>query len=46
MEQGQYALVFFDILRFKAINDIFGVKEGNNVLKYIADAISQLLKKY
>lgn len=45
VEQGQYALVFFDILRFKAINDIFGVKEGNNVLKYIADAISQSIEE-
>lgn len=43
--EGQYALIFFDILRFKAINDIFGVKEGNNVLKYIADAISRSIEE-
>ena len=42
---GQYALIYFDILRFKAINDIFGVKKGNQVLKYIADAINQSIKE-
>ncbi|MBQ8780049.1 MAG: bifunctional diguanylate cyclase/phosphodiesterase [Oscillospiraceae bacterium] len=37
---GKYAVVYFDILRFKAINDIFGMERGDKLLKEIADVIS------
>ena len=38
----EYAIVFFDILRFKAINDMFGITEGDRLLIYIADYISSV----
>ncbi len=31
-----YALVYFDIIKFKAINDLFGFAEGDKLLCYIA----------
>ncbi|MBQ9124413.1 MAG: bifunctional diguanylate cyclase/phosphodiesterase [Acholeplasmatales bacterium] len=39
---GEYAIVYFDIQRFKAINDIFGSEEGDRVLAYVADAIQNV----
>ncbi len=36
---GEYALVFLDVLRFKAINDMFGMKQGDKLLRHIADTI-------
>ena len=41
---GEYAMVCFDILRFKAVNDIFGNAEGDRLLKHIAEAMKQVLK--
>lgn len=38
---GQYSLVYFDVIRFKAINDMFGMAVGDELLKYIADTITQ-----
>lgn len=40
---GEYAMVCFDILRFKAVNDIFGTVEGDRLLKHIAEAIMTVL---
>lgn len=40
VEKGEYAIVFFDVLRFKAVNDMFGIAEGDRLLIYIADIIS------
>jgi len=37
---GEYAIVFFDILRFKAVNDLFGMAEGDRLLIYVADIIA------
>ncbi len=37
--QGRYAVFFFDVVRFKAINDLFGFSEGYKLLVYIADAL-------
>ena len=45
IEAGEYALVFFDIIRFKAINDLFGMEEGDRLLKYIADVMVQTVKE-
>ena len=44
-ENGQYAMVYFDVLRFKAINDMFGMAEGDRVLCYVADLIQGLIGK-
>ena len=42
---GEYAMLCFDILKFKAINDTFGIKEGNVLLKYIANVMCKLVKE-
>lgn len=42
---GKYAMVYFDVLRFKAINDMFGMAEGDRVLCHVADLISGLIEK-
>lgn len=41
---GEYALVCFDVLRFKAVNDLFGNTEGDKLLKYIAATLESTLK--
>ncbi len=41
---GEYAMVCFDIIRFKAVNDIFGNEEGDRLLRHIADALEDTLK--
>ena len=41
---GKYAVICFDVIRFKAINDIFGVAKGNKLLQYIAQVIRETLK--
>lgn len=40
-EYRRYALVSFDIDKFKAINDMYGHEEGNRVLKLIADTVNR-----
>ena len=42
--QGYFSMIYFDIIRFKAINDIFGMLEGDLVLKYIAEVLRTLMK--
>ncbi len=44
VEAGEYALIYFDILRFKAVNDLFGMTEGDRLLKHIANTISSSVK--
>lgn len=39
-----YALIRMDIDRFKVINDMLGVDEGNRLLMYIADTIRRCYK--
>ena len=41
---GEYALLYFDVLRFKAINDMFGMGEGDKLLRHIAH-ILQLMQQ-
>lgn len=41
---GEYAMVCFDVLRFKAVNDIFGNEVGDRLLKYIAATLERTLK--
>ena len=43
-EYRRYALVSFDIDKFKAINDMYGHEEGNRVLKLIADTVKRNLQ--
>lgn len=43
-EYRRYALVSFDIDKFKAINDMYGHDEGNRVLKLIADTVNRNLQ--
>lgn len=43
-EYRRYALVSFDIDKFKAINDMYGQEEGNRVLKLIADTVNRNLQ--
>ncbi|AOR22313.1 GGDEF domain-containing protein [Clostridium taeniosporum] len=40
---SSYALVEFDIVRFKIINDIWGYKTGNLLLKHISDILNSKL---
>ncbi len=44
VDAGEYALIYLDIIRFKAINDMFGMAEGDQLLKYIAGVISRTAK--
>ncbi|MFZ2537398.1 MAG: EAL domain-containing protein [Oscillospiraceae bacterium] len=37
----KYAIIKFDIDKFKVINDIYGHKRGNEVLQHIADVLMQ-----
>ncbi len=39
---GCYSLVYFDILRFKVINDLFGTQAGDEILIYLAKLIKSL----
>ena len=45
VKEGKYALVCFDVLRFKAINDLFGDLEGNRLLKHIADVAGRIFNQ-
>ncbi len=36
---AEYGVFFFDLLKFKAINDMFGYSEGDALLKHIADIL-------
>jgi len=42
---GGYALVYFDIIRFKAINDMFGLMAGDALLRHMADVITRSAKE-
>ncbi len=39
--QKTYSLIAFDIIKFKAINDIFGFDKGDKLLIYIADVLRE-----
>lgn len=38
----EYAIVVFDIDRFKSINDLYGMSKGDEALKHIASALKDL----
>ncbi|MDH5735778.1 MAG: diguanylate cyclase [Gammaproteobacteria bacterium] len=39
-----FSILLFDIDRFKLVNDLLGHKEGDSVLKAVADAIEQMMR--
>ncbi|MCC0655274.1 EAL domain-containing protein [Clostridioides sp. ES-S-0123-01] len=41
-QNDKHAMVTFDIDKFKAINDIYGHKKGNSILKDIADTLNNM----
>lgn len=41
-QNDKHAMVIFDIDKFKAINDIYGHKKGNSILKDIADTLDSI----
>ena len=43
--KGEYAIVYFDVQRFKAINDMFGMEKGNSLIMYIGSEIEQILSE-
>ena len=43
--EGKFALLYFDVVRFKAINDMFGMKEGDHLLQYIAEVLCSAVKE-
>lgn len=40
-----YALIYFDLERFKAVNDFFGEKKGDELLIYLADGVRSFSDK-
>ena len=42
MEKGHYAMLSFNILRFKLVNDLFGSEGGDKLLVYVANEIRKL----
>ncbi|MDH5765075.1 MAG: bifunctional diguanylate cyclase/phosphodiesterase [Gammaproteobacteria bacterium] len=39
-----FSIVLFDVDRFKLVNDLLGHKEGDSVLKAVADAVEQIMR--
>ncbi|MEE8808556.1 MAG: EAL domain-containing protein [Lactimicrobium sp.] len=39
--QADYAMILFDIHNFKAINDIFGIEGGDQVLKFVFQSLKE-----
>ena len=42
---GKYAFLYLDVLRFKVINDIFNVEEGDRLLIFIASHLMSLFSE-
>lgn len=45
VKEGKYALIYLDILRFKAVNDMFGMQGGDSLLVHVAGVIRKYLKE-
>lgn len=41
----RYALIEFDIDKFKLVNDMYGIVGGNRTLKYVATEVQKMLRK-
>lgn len=44
-EKGNYAILDFDIDKFKFVNDAFGYEEGNEVIRYIYNIIRRFIRE-
>lgn len=42
-KKQKYALVYFDLLNFKVVNDMYGSDEGNKILIFVSDVIKKAL---
>ncbi|MGN0982686.1 MAG: EAL domain-containing protein [Candidatus Limivicinus sp.] len=42
---GSYAVAYFDVLRFKVVNDLFGKDEGDRLLRFISRGIRNELRE-
>jgi len=42
---GGFAVICFDVIRFKAINELFGTRRGDKLLQYIASVLSMELEE-
>ena len=42
---GSYAIAYFDVLRFKVVNDLFGKDEGDRLLRFISQGIRNELRQ-
>jgi len=42
---GKYALVIFDLDKFKSINDTYGHSFGDQILKYVAEKLNQSIRR-
>ena len=42
--KGKYALIYLDIVDFKAFNDNYGFSEGNDLLKFLADSLVSIFE--
>lgn len=41
-----FAFIHFDIDRFKMINTLYGAREGDRLICYVADAIKEVMEQY
>lgn len=41
----EYAIILFDIDKFKIVNELYGYKEGNNILRNIAKILINILEE-
>ena len=44
VENEKYSFIYLDVLRFKVINDIFGVEEGDKLLIYISESLKRFFE--
>lgn len=42
---GAYAFVYLDVVRFKAVNDLFGMDAGDRLLVYISNVLRKLIRQ-
>lgn len=43
--EGGFAIICFDVIRFKAINELFGTRRGDRLLQHIASALRMGMKE-
>lgn len=48
LEQGdeRYIVVYFDVLRLKVVNDMFGLEEGDRLLKHIGTVVADAVRDH